>query len=134
VKTSIATVRISGNIHDKLEAIAAAGFRAVEIFENDLIAYPGSPYRRGWPDRRQCPQNDRSRDITGRTILKPHAGSAHPAYLDQGYRSPALRGPTKPLIPIRGVSLAALVYGHDRITATDADLTRNGARVSSQMA
>jgi hypothetical protein len=79
VKTSIATVRISGNIHDKLEAIAAAGFRAVEIFENDLIAYPGSPYRRGWPDRRQCPQNDRSRDITGRTILKPHAGSAHPA-------------------------------------------------------
>jgi 4-hydroxyphenylpyruvate dioxygenase len=43
VRTSIATVCISGNLHDKLEAIAAAGFRAVEIFENDLIAYPGSP-------------------------------------------------------------------------------------------
>ena len=79
MKTSIATVCISGNLHDELQAIAAAGFRAVEIFENDLIAYPGSPPRRGWPDRRQGPQNDRSRDITGRTILKPRAGSAHPA-------------------------------------------------------
>ena len=72
--------------------------------------------------------------MTGRTILKPRDGSAHPAYLDQRYRSPALRGPAKPLIPIRGVSLAALVYGHDRITVTDADLTRNSARASSQMA
>lgn len=43
MKTSIATFCISGNLHDELEAIAAAGFRAVEIFENDLIAYPGSP-------------------------------------------------------------------------------------------
>ncbi len=51
-------------------------------------------------------------------IRKPRAGGAHPAYLDQGYRSPALRGPAKPLIPIRGVSPAAPVYGHDRITAT----------------
>lgn len=43
MKTSIATVCISGNLQEKLEAIAAAGFSAVEIFENDLIAYPGSP-------------------------------------------------------------------------------------------
>jgi 4-hydroxyphenylpyruvate dioxygenase len=43
MKTSIATVCISGNLPEKLEAIAAAGFTAVEIFENDLIAYPGSP-------------------------------------------------------------------------------------------
>jgi 4-hydroxyphenylpyruvate dioxygenase len=43
MKTSIATVCVSGNLREKLEAIAAAGFRAVEIFENDLIAYPGSP-------------------------------------------------------------------------------------------
>ena len=43
MKTSIATVCVSGNLQEKLEAIAAAGFRAVEIFENDLIAYPGSP-------------------------------------------------------------------------------------------
>ncbi len=43
MKTSIATVCVSGNLTEKLEAIAAAGFKAVEIFENDLIAYPGSP-------------------------------------------------------------------------------------------
>ncbi len=40
---SIATVCISGNLLEKLEAIAKAGFTAVEIFENDLIAHPGSP-------------------------------------------------------------------------------------------
>lgn len=43
MKASIATVCISGNLQEKLEAIAAAGFGAVEIFENDLIAFPGSP-------------------------------------------------------------------------------------------
>jgi 4-hydroxyphenylpyruvate dioxygenase len=40
---SIATVCVSGTLREKLEAIAAAGFTAVEIFENDLIAFPGSP-------------------------------------------------------------------------------------------
>jgi 4-hydroxyphenylpyruvate dioxygenase len=43
MKTSIATVCVSGNLKEKLDAIAAAGFKAVEIFENDLIAFPGSP-------------------------------------------------------------------------------------------
>jgi 4-hydroxyphenylpyruvate dioxygenase len=43
MKTSIATVCLSGNLLEKLQAIAAAGFKAVEIFENDLIAYPASP-------------------------------------------------------------------------------------------
>jgi 4-hydroxyphenylpyruvate dioxygenase len=43
MKTSIATVCVSGSLPEKLEAIAAAGFRAVEIFENDLIAFAGSP-------------------------------------------------------------------------------------------
>lgn len=43
MRTSIATVCVSGNLREKLEAIAAAGFRAVELFENDLIAFPGSP-------------------------------------------------------------------------------------------
>ncbi|MGL4241076.1 MAG: bifunctional sugar phosphate isomerase/epimerase/4-hydroxyphenylpyruvate dioxygenase family protein [Beijerinckiaceae bacterium] len=43
MKTSIATVCVSGVLPEKLEAIAAAGFRTVELFENDLIAYPGSP-------------------------------------------------------------------------------------------
>ena len=43
MKTSIATVSISGTLEGKLQAIAAAGFDGVEIFENDLIGYPGSP-------------------------------------------------------------------------------------------
>ncbi len=41
--TSIATVCVSGTLAEKLEAIAAAGFRHVEIFENDLLAFPGTP-------------------------------------------------------------------------------------------
>jgi 4-hydroxyphenylpyruvate dioxygenase len=39
VKTSIATVSISGDLREKLEAIIAAGFDGVEIFENDFLAY-----------------------------------------------------------------------------------------------
>jgi 4-hydroxyphenylpyruvate dioxygenase len=43
VKTSIATVSISGNFSEKLTAIAAAGFDGIEIFENDLLAFDASP-------------------------------------------------------------------------------------------
>jgi 4-hydroxyphenylpyruvate dioxygenase len=39
----IATVSVSGVLSQKLEAIAAAGFDGVEIFDNDLIASPLSP-------------------------------------------------------------------------------------------
>ncbi|MDN0075170.1 TIM barrel protein [Crenobacter sp. SG2303] len=40
---SIATVSLSGTLPEKLEAIAAAGFDGVEIFENDLLYFDGSP-------------------------------------------------------------------------------------------
>jgi 4-hydroxyphenylpyruvate dioxygenase len=43
MKTSIATVSLSGTLSEKLEAIAAAKFDAVEIFENDLITFSGTP-------------------------------------------------------------------------------------------
>ncbi|KQV65212.1 sugar phosphate isomerase/epimerase and 4-hydroxyphenylpyruvate domain-containing protein [Rhizobium sp. Root1220] len=43
MKTSIATVTISGELPEKLEAIATAGFDGVEIFENDFLAFDGSP-------------------------------------------------------------------------------------------
>jgi 3-dehydroshikimate dehydratase len=43
MKTSIATVSLSGTLGEKLEAIAAAKFDAVEIFENDLVTYSGPP-------------------------------------------------------------------------------------------
>jgi 3-dehydroshikimate dehydratase len=43
MKTSIATVSISGTLVEKLQAIAAAGFDGVEIFEADFLAFDGSP-------------------------------------------------------------------------------------------
>jgi len=42
-RRSIATVSLSGALDEKLRAIAAAGFDAVEIFENDLLSFNGSP-------------------------------------------------------------------------------------------
>ncbi|KQT85117.1 sugar phosphate isomerase/epimerase and 4-hydroxyphenylpyruvate domain-containing protein [Aurantimonas sp. Leaf443] len=42
MKTSIATVSLSGDLADKLSATAAAGFDAVEIFENDFLAFDRS--------------------------------------------------------------------------------------------
>lgn len=43
MKTSIATVSLSGSLVEKLHACAAAGFDGVEIFEPDLIASDHSP-------------------------------------------------------------------------------------------
>ncbi|MBT0668173.1 sugar phosphate isomerase/epimerase and 4-hydroxyphenylpyruvate domain-containing protein [Novosphingobium profundi] len=43
MKTSIATVSVSGVLEDKLVAIANAGYEGVEIFENDLLSSPLSP-------------------------------------------------------------------------------------------
>lgn len=43
MKTSIATVSISGEFEEKLAAIARAGFDAVEIFENDFLTFDRSP-------------------------------------------------------------------------------------------
>lgn len=42
MRTAIATVCLSGTLDEKLEAIAAAGFSGVEIFENDLLSFGGS--------------------------------------------------------------------------------------------
>jgi 4-hydroxyphenylpyruvate dioxygenase len=40
---SIATVSLSGTLCEKLEAAATIGFDGVEIFENDLLTFDGSP-------------------------------------------------------------------------------------------
>jgi len=40
MKTSIATVSVSGALSDKLRAIAEAGFGGAEIFDNDLLSAP----------------------------------------------------------------------------------------------
>ena len=41
----IATVSLSGILVEKLEAVSAAGFEGVEIFENDLLSFNGAPAR-----------------------------------------------------------------------------------------
>ncbi|MFF0019214.1 bifunctional sugar phosphate isomerase/epimerase/4-hydroxyphenylpyruvate dioxygenase family protein [Streptomyces sp. NPDC004082] len=43
MRTSIATVSLSGSLTEKLTAAARAGFDGVEIFENDLLASPLTP-------------------------------------------------------------------------------------------
>lgn len=43
MRTSIATVSLSGTLTEKLAAAARAGFAGVEIFENDLLASPLTP-------------------------------------------------------------------------------------------
>ena len=43
MQTAIATVCLSGTLDEKLQAIAAAQFKGVEIFENDLLSFNGTP-------------------------------------------------------------------------------------------
>lgn len=43
LRKCIATVCLSGSLPEKLEAAAAAGFDGVEIFENDLLTFDGTP-------------------------------------------------------------------------------------------
>jgi 4-hydroxyphenylpyruvate dioxygenase len=43
MRRAIATVSMSGTLRDKLEAIALAGFDAVELFEPDFVGYRGTP-------------------------------------------------------------------------------------------
>jgi 4-hydroxyphenylpyruvate dioxygenase len=43
MQTAIATVSLSGGLGEKLQAVAAAGFSGVEIFENDLLSFNGTP-------------------------------------------------------------------------------------------
>ena len=45
MKTSIATVCLSGTLEEKMRASAAAGFDGVEIFEPDFVASPLAPAR-----------------------------------------------------------------------------------------
>ncbi|MGO4388534.1 bifunctional sugar phosphate isomerase/epimerase/4-hydroxyphenylpyruvate dioxygenase family protein [Microvirga sp. 2YAF29] len=43
MRKAIATVCLSGTLTEKIEAIAAAQFKGVEIFENDLLSFNGTP-------------------------------------------------------------------------------------------
>ena len=50
MRTSIATVCLSGSLVEKMHACAAAGFDGVEVFEPDLVAATRARRRSGrWP-------------------------------------------------------------------------------------
>lgn len=62
--------------------------------------------------------------------FSPRDWDTQPQFIDSGYKSTGLRGPTKPLVPI-AQSLSEMsgpVYGHDALGPLDADLTKNGAK------
>jgi len=42
-RRSIATVSLAGTLPEKLEAAASVGFNGVELFENDLLTFDGTP-------------------------------------------------------------------------------------------
>ncbi|TAL56440.1 MAG: protocatechuate 3,4-dioxygenase subunit beta [Pandoraea sp.] len=64
------------------------------------------------------------------TVLDPRDWASHPAYLHPPYASTLLRGPTQPLVPLRGrlSNLHAPVYGAHELGPLDHDLTRNAVK------
>lgn len=61
---------------------------------------------------------------------KPRDWQAHPPYLHAPYKSTVLRAPIKPLVPLPHTlsEITGPVYGHESVSALDADLTKNAAR------
>ena len=68
--------------------------------------------------------------MTAKMPPSPRDWASHPPYIHPDYKSTALRGPTKPLVPLPA-SLSEMtgpVYGHDALDPLDSDLTKNGAK------
>ena len=55
---------------------------------------------------------------------------SHPPFLFADYKSTALRGPTKPLVPlVHSLSeVTGPVFGHESLGPLDTNLLRNGVR------
>ncbi len=62
--------------------------------------------------------------------IAPRDWTQHPRYVDPGYRSTALRGPKRPLVPLKHTlsELTGPVYGHESVGPLDSDLTKNGTK------
>ena len=60
----------------------------------------------------------------------PRDWGSHPPHIHPAYKSTPLRGPTKPLIPLKQTlsELSGPVYGHESVGKLDADLTKNGRK------
>ena len=73
LRTSIATVCLSGTLTEKLHACAEAGFDGVEIFEPDLVASPASPEEivRSGRAGSASPSTSTSRSATPRGSPRP---------------------------------------------------------------
>ncbi len=65
----------------------------------------------------------------------PRDWAAHPPYIYPPYRSTPLRGPTRPLVPLRQTlsELTGPVYGHEVVGALDWDLTRNARKTGEPL-
>ncbi|WP_416900225.1 MAG: protocatechuate 3,4-dioxygenase subunit beta [Minwuia sp.] len=60
----------------------------------------------------------------------PRDADSHPPFIDPDYKSTGLRGPTKPLIPLKhsASETTGPLYGHEAVSGLDNDLTRNGVK------
>jgi protocatechuate 3,4-dioxygenase beta subunit len=64
------------------------------------------------------------------TPFNPRDWGSHPPYIHPAYKSTPLRGPTRPLVPLKQTlsELTGPVYGHESVGRLDGDLTRNARR------
>ena len=62
--------------------------------------------------------------------FKPRDWNSQPPYVYRNYKSTVLRGPRKPLVPLKQTlsELTGPVYGHESVLPLDNDLTKNGAK------
>jgi protocatechuate 3,4-dioxygenase beta subunit len=68
--------------------------------------------------------------MTGNEAYKPRDWASHPPLVYPDYKSTVLRGPSKPLVPLKQTlsELTGPVYGQESLGPLDHDLTRNGAK------
>jgi protocatechuate 3,4-dioxygenase beta subunit len=64
------------------------------------------------------------------TGYAPRDWASQPPHIYPDYRSSVLRGPVKPLVPLKQTlsELTGPVYGHEAVGLLDDDLTKNGAK------
>lgn len=68
--------------------------------------------------------------MSDNSTLSPRDWASQSPYVYPPYASTVLRGPTKPLVPLKATlgNLQAPVYGHEAVGQFDNDLTRNARR------
>ncbi len=68
--------------------------------------------------------------MSDKSTLSPRDWSSHSPYVYPEYKSTVLRGPKKPLVPLKSklADLNGPVYGHDDLGEFDFDLTRNARK------